>query len=60
MLELNYIYTVFEALTRAESPTDLAEIREELYHSGYASRMKAYSAKKPQKPIIMQALLIRI
>ncbi len=52
--ELNYIYTVFEALTRAESPTDLAEIREELYHSGYASRMKAYSAKKPQKPIIMQ------
>ena len=52
--ELNYIYTVFEALTRAETPTDLAEIREELYHSGYASRMKAYSAKKPQKPIIMQ------
>jgi len=52
--ELNYIYTVFEALTRAETPTDLAEIREELYHSGYASRMKAYSAKKPQKPVIMQ------
>lgn len=52
--ELNYIYTVFEALTRAETPTDLAEIREELYHSGYASKMKAYSAKKPQKPLIMQ------
>ena len=52
--ELSYIYTVFEALTRAETPTDLAEIREELYHSGYASRMKAYSAKKAQKPVIMQ------
>lgn len=52
--ELNYIYTVFEALTRAETPTDLAEIREELYHSGYASRMKAYSAKKPTKPSVMQ------
>lgn len=52
--ELNYIYTVFEALTRAETPTDLSEIREELYHSGYASKMKAYSAKKPQKPLIMQ------
>ena len=52
--ELEYIYTVFESLTRAESPTDLTEIREELYRSGYASRMKSYSARKEQKPTVMQ------
>ena len=43
--ELSYIYTVFDALTHAETPTDLAEIREELYHSGYASKMKGYNEK---------------
>ena len=52
--ELSYIYTVFEALTRAENPTDLSEIRDELYRSGYASRMKVYSAHKEHKPIVMQ------
>ena len=52
--ELEYIYTVFEALTRAESPTDLSEIRDELYRSGYASRMKSYSARKPHTPTVMQ------
>lgn len=41
--ELEYIYTVFDALTRAETPTDLAEIRDELYRAGYASRMKGYN-----------------
>jgi len=52
--ELAYIYTVFEALTRAENPTDLSEIRDELYRSGYASRMKTYSAHKEHKPVVMQ------
>ena len=52
--ELEYIYTVFEALTRAESPADLLEIRDELYRSGYASRMKSYSAHKQKAPVVMQ------
>ncbi len=52
--ELSYVYTVFEALSRAETPTDLSEIRDELYRSGYASKMKAYSAHKSHVPVIMQ------
>lgn len=46
--ELAYIYTVFDSLTRAETTNDLAEIRDELYRSGYASRMKGYAAPKKQ------------
>jgi predicted ribosome quality control (RQC) complex YloA/Tae2 family protein len=46
--ELRYIYTVFDALSRAETSADLAEIRDELYRSGYASRMKGYAAPKKQ------------
>jgi predicted ribosome quality control (RQC) complex YloA/Tae2 family protein len=51
--ELEYIETVFDALTKADGETDLAQIREELYHSGYASRMKNYTAAKQQatKPL---------
>ncbi|MFA6948698.1 MAG: NFACT RNA binding domain-containing protein [Eubacteriales bacterium] len=51
--ELEYIGTVFDSLTRAENENDLAEIRRELYESGYASRMKSYTAAKikPAKPI---------
>lgn len=53
--ELEYIYTVFDALTKAESPADLLEIRDELYRSGYASRMKSYNASHKQKaPTVMQ------
>ena len=44
--ELEYIGTVFDSLTRAETENDLNEIRDELYHSGYASRMKNYTAVK--------------
>ncbi len=51
--ELQYIYTVFEALTRAENPTDLLEIRDELYRSGYASRMKSYQERKAHNPTVM-------
>lgn len=51
--ELEYIGTVFDSLTRAENENDLAEIRRELFESGYASRMKSYTAAKmkPSKPI---------
>ncbi len=52
--ELEYIYTVFDALTHAETPSDLSEIRDELYRSGYASKMKSYSSHKSHSPIIMQ------
>lgn len=53
--ELEYIYTVFEALSRAESPADLLEIRDELFRSGYASRMKSYTASHKQKaPTVME------
>ena len=53
--ELAYLYTVFDALTRAETQADLDEIREELYRFGYASRMKGYAApKKNKNPVVMQ------
>lgn len=52
--ELEYIYTVFDSLSRAESESDILEIRDELYRSGYASRMKNYSAKKLQTPKFME------
>lgn len=53
--ELEYIYTVFESLTKSESPADLIEIRDELYRSGYASKMKSYTASHKQKaPAVMQ------
>lgn len=52
--ELDYIYTVFDSLTRAESESDILEIREELHSSGYASRMKNYSAKKLSAPKLME------
>lgn len=48
--ELEYIATVFDSLTKADGESDLAQIREELYHSGYASRMKNYNMVKIQTP----------
>jgi len=53
--ELRYIDTVFDALTHAETAADLSEIRDELYRSGYASRMKNYAlSKKPTTPTVAQ------
>jgi len=52
--ELEYIYTVFDSLTRAETESDILEIREELHSSGYASRMKNYTAKKMSAPKLME------
>lgn len=52
--EERYISSVFDSLSRAETPTDLAEIREELYRSGYASKMKTYAKSKAPKSAIME------
>lgn len=46
--ELEYIYSVFDSLSKAETAADLNEIRDELYRSGYASKMKGYAAPKKQ------------
>ena len=51
--ELRYIETVFDALTHAENSADLAEIRDELYRSGYASRMKNHAlSHKSKNPVV--------
>lgn len=53
--ELEYVYSVFDALTKAETTADLTEIRDELYRSGYASKMKGYAAPKKQPaPVIAE------
>lgn len=48
--ELGYIASVLDSLTKAEGESDLNQIRDELYHSGYASKMKNYSVQKGQAP----------
>ncbi len=53
--EIEYIHSVFDALAKAETSADIAEIRDELYKSGYASKMKGYAApKKSHKPIVAE------
>ncbi len=54
--ELAYIYTVFDALSHAETAADLSEIRDELYRSGYASRMKGYTRPKQTAPTVAKFL----
>ena len=44
--ELRYLESVRQFLSRAECEQDVIEIREELYRSGYASRMKGYVSSK--------------
>ncbi len=46
--ELAYIESVAEALARAESVTDITEIKEELMLSGYLRRQKTSSKSAPQ------------
>lgn len=48
--EYEYIESVKEALSHATSEKELSEIRSELYHSGYASRMKSYAESKKASP----------
>ncbi len=50
--ELEYVYSVLDALSRADGEKELSEIRAELYHSGYASKMKNYTEKKQSAPSI--------
>ena len=52
--EILYINSVLDAIDKAESPTDLAEIRDELYRSGYASKMKSYSSRKQTTPTVLK------
>ena len=47
--ELAYVGGVRGFLDRAETEADLTEIRDELYRSGYASRMRGYTAPKSVK-----------
>ena len=48
--EALYIASVADALSRAESEKELSEIRQELYNSGYAGKMKGYTDKKLSTP----------
>lgn len=48
--ELEYVRSVADALARAENASDLADIRDELYESGYASKMKNYRPQKKKIP----------
>jgi len=48
--ELVYLEGVRAFLERAECEDDLVEIRDELYRSGYSSRMKGYTSPKKIKP----------
>ncbi len=52
--ELEYIQSVLESLEHAENEKELGEIRDELYHSGYASKMKNYTQKKTSAPSIIR------
>lgn len=47
--EMDYLATVRDALLRAQTEQDLAEIREELWRAGYAARMKGYAPPKQRK-----------
>jgi len=52
--ELVYIQSVQESLARAENEKDLIDIRQELYMSGYASRMRNFTVRKQTTPAVMQ------
>ena len=52
--ELEYLETVSEAFFLCENETDIAEIRRELYESGYASRMKNYTPSKQSRPRVLE------
>ena len=47
--ELLYLESVRAFLDRAECEQDLVDIRDELYRSGYAQRMKGYKPTRQQK-----------
>lgn len=47
--ELDYLDSVSAFIDAAASEADIAEIREELYRFGYASKLRGYKPTKPQK-----------
>lgn len=47
--ELDYLDTVRTFLEKADCEADFAEIREELYRSGYSAKMKGYRSPKQLK-----------
>ena len=49
--ELSYIDSVFDALTRADCESDLAQIRLELTEQGYLRENRKAGAMKPPKPM---------
>lgn len=52
--ELAYLDSVLDALRRAETDQDLAEIRAELHQAGYASRMKSAAPRRQKAPAVAQ------
>lgn len=52
--ELTYLESVEDALRRAETDQDMAEIRDELHQAGYASRMKSGAPRKQKVPVAAQ------
>lgn len=53
--ELAYLETVLDSIVKAESPSDLSEIKDELSEQGYISRSQnAKKKKKPQKSAPMK------
>lgn len=53
--ELAYLASVLDAVERAETAQDLSEIREELFRSGYASKMKHFTpSRKKAAPVIAE------
>ncbi len=57
--ELSYIDSVLDSLAHAETAADLFEIRDELAHAGYASKMKHYSAPSKKKAPVVAEFLTR-
>lgn len=47
--ELNYIRSVADEFSRAESETDISEIKRELYEAGYGQRLRNYSPAKARE-----------
>ena len=52
--DLRYLATVRDALNRAVGERELSEIRAELYHSGFASKMKNYTERRRPAPLVMR------
>lgn len=52
--ELVYLASVRDALSRADTERELAEIRQELRQSGYGSRMKSPKDKKNAAPTVLR------